>query len=75
MNQELQDAINEAKAAIEAAVKRLKAKHVGALIGAAIGNSIYALAKTDAQIDAMSVAEIDTWLDAIEDCPPSGVEG
>lgn len=58
--QAILDAINRLNEALNEAEKRQAARDIGAAIGTAIGtgSSLY---RTPEQIDAMSLAEIESW--------------
>lgn len=57
---EIEEAIKRLNRAIDELEKRQAAKAIGAAIGAALGTTV-SIYRTDAQIDAMSLSEIDTW--------------
>lgn len=67
-----EDAVNRFINAVNEWDKRQAAHDIGTAIGGAIG---YPLIRTSAQIDEMTVPEMESWVAAIRDCPPSGVEG
>ena len=67
---DLQDAINEFRQAVEEYAKRVAARKVGAAIGAIIGASAYPHKKTEAEIDAMSLSQLETWVNSVEMSPP-----
>lgn len=67
---ELEQAIAEFRAAIEA-LKVQKAKAIGTAIGNAIGQAtFYIHRKTEAEIDEMSLSALESWVDAVEASPP-----
>lgn len=73
MSQELQDAINRLNAAMDEFEKRKEAKKAAVAIGASIGTAV-SIWRSAAQIDAMTVAEIDAWAATVESYDYSEVE-
>lgn len=69
MWQDLVDAINRLDNALNELAEREAAQDIGAALGSAIG---YPLVKTSAEIDAMTLAEIHDWRNAIGMSPPEG---
>ncbi len=65
MNQELQNAINRLNNAITEFEKRQEALNLGSVIGAVLGTSATVF-KTPAQIEAMTIPEINSWCVAVE---------
>jgi len=61
----LQEAIEEYRAATAELAKRVAAKKIGAAIGTALGASA-TLWRSDTQIDGMTLAEIEAWVDEVE---------
>jgi hypothetical protein len=57
------DAINRLDQALDEAAKRQAAREIGSAIGSAIGGStgLMALERTETEIDAMTLQEIETW--------------
>lgn len=59
------EAIERLRAALNEAEKRQAARDLGAAIGSAIGTSS-TLFRTDEQIEAMTLEEIDAWATDVE---------
>lgn len=65
MSPELRAAIDRLNAALDELEKRLAARALGVAIGAALGTSV-SIYRTEAQIDAMTLSEIDNWANTVE---------
>jgi hypothetical protein len=59
------EAIERLRNAVNEAEKRQAARDLGAAIGAALGTAA-TIYRTPEQIDAMSLAEIDAWVEGVQ---------
>lgn len=66
----LDQAIADFRAAVTELEKRTRGRGVGIAVGQAAGSSFYPLKKTEAEIDAMSLSALESWVDAVEVSPP-----